>query len=280
MIDVHMHIGRLYIGEEPLTPEHLLRFMDEHGIERGCLHPIENPEETHYYVTTNYCIDVADRWPDRFTAFSNVDPRRGPSDPSMDFRSILKEHAERGCKGFGECMSGLWLDDPRLQEIYAACGEFKLPIIFHMDTTRSRDDLGLPRLEAMARKFPDTIFIGHAQHFWAEISGDAREEQFQAYPTGPVAPDGAVPRLFRELPNVYADISAGSGYYALTRDPAFGYGFLNEFADRLMFGTDICRNGQEFPIFAYLEDARATGKVSEEVYRKVAEETGKRVFGL
>ena len=280
MIDIHMHIGRLYIGEKPLTPEYLLGFMDEHGIERACLQPIESPEETHYYVTTDYVLDVAAQHPDRFIPFCNVDPRHGPSDTTMDFRSILKEHAERGCKGLGEAMSGLWIDDPRLQKIYESCGEFNLPIVFHMDARRSRDDAGLPRMEAMIQTFPDTVFVGHAQHFWAEISGDAKEEQFSAYPTGSVTPGGAVPRLLKEYPNAYADISAGSGYNALTRDKEFGYRFLEEFQDKLMFGTDICRNNQEFPLFDYLKDARSTGKLSEEAYQKIATLNAVRVFNL
>ena len=198
----------------------------------------------------------------------------------MDFRSILKEHAERGCKGLGEAMSGLWIDDPRLQKIYEACGEFRLPIVFHMDAKRSRDDRGLPRMEAMMKRFPETVFVGHAQHFWAEISGDASEEQFSAYPVGPVTPGGAVPRLLRECPNAYADISAGSGYNALTRDPEFGYRFLEEFQDKLMFGTDICRNDQEFPIFCYLEDARREGGISQTAYEKITELNAVRVFDL
>ena len=37
---------------------------------------------------------------------------------------------------------------------------------------------------------------------------------------------------------MYADLSANSGLNAIARDPEFGIPFLNNFADKLLFGTD------------------------------------------
>jgi predicted TIM-barrel fold metal-dependent hydrolase len=144
MIDIHMHVGKLYF-ERALTPSHLLRFMDRNGIEKAALLPIENPEETYYYVTTDEVLKVCKRHPDRFIPFCNVDPRRGNSDTSTDFYRMIKEYKERGCKGFGEELSSLYVDDPRLQKIYEACGELETPIIFHLDGLRNIDEKGLPR---------------------------------------------------------------------------------------------------------------------------------------
>ncbi len=261
-----MHIGRLYYQEPgPLIPSYLLNFMDRHGIEKAALLPIESPEETHYYITTDYVLRVCGRHPDRFVPFCNVDPRRGNSDLSTDFRKIITEYRDRGCRGLGELMCGLWIDDPRMQMIYQVCGDLGLPIIFHMDALRDLDEKSLPRMEAMARKFPDTTFIGHGPHFWAEVSGDVREDDFGRYPEGPVAPGGAVERLLGTCPNVYADLSAGSAYNPLTRDPSFGPAFLEKFRDKLLFGTDICRLTQEFPIFEYLR----TCGISNDAYRRI-----------
>ena len=60
----------------------------------------------------------------------------------------------------------------------------------------------------------------------------------EMYPTGPVLPGGGVPRLLREYPNLYADLSAGSGLTAISRDRDFGRSFLLEFQDRFLFGRD------------------------------------------
>lgn len=277
MIDIHMHVGRLYSFEKKaLTPSYLLKLMDEHGIEKACLLPIESPEETHYYITTEYVLGVCKRHPDRFVPFCNVDPRRGNADLSTDFHTILREYRDRGCKGLGEAMSGLYVDDPRLQLIYEACGELGLPIVFHLDALRNVDEVGLPRFEAMARKFPQTAFIGHGQHFWAEISSDVTEADFSAYPSGPVKPGGAVGRLLAEYPNAYGDLSAFSGFNALTRDAEFGKRFLEQFQDKLLFGTDLCRRNQEVQITGYLK----ADWISPGAYRKITRGNSEKLLGL
>ena len=60
-------------------------------------------------------------------------------------------------------------------------------------------------------------------------------------------PGGAVDRLLQEYPNVYADLSAGSAYNALTRDPDFTPGFLERNWQKLCFGTDVLRAGPGTP---------------------------------
>ncbi len=279
-IDTHMHAGKLYVGEPHLTSEYLVTFMDELEIDRAILLPIESPEEAHYYVTTEEIIGYANGHPDRFIAGCNVDPRIGTGDNTQLLHARLKEYRERGCVAYGEAMTGLWIDDERLQRVYASCGELGMPIVYHIDGLRNRDERGFPRFERMLATFPDTIFVGHAQHFWAEISGDVTEEQFSTYPKGPVAPGGVLERLFSSYPNLYADISAGSGLNALTRDPNYGFAFLERFADRLFFGTDICRHGLDIPHAKFLIDARNSGRIGEATFRKIARENAERVFDI
>lgn len=145
MIDIHMHVGRLYYYEpKGLTPSHLLRFMDSHGIEKAALLPIESPEETHYYVTTDYVLRVAKRHPDRFIPFCNVDPRRGSADTSTDFRRILSEYADRGCRGLGELMAGVWIDDARPSIRDSVPGAF--PGEAHLRDTHLPLSAGVPDL--------------------------------------------------------------------------------------------------------------------------------------
>jgi len=281
LIDAHMHVGRLYATEaKALTPRFLLDFMDRSGIERAVLLPIESPEECHYYVTTREVLAVCRRHGGRFIPFCNVDPRIGDGDNTATLRARLAEHKRAGCKGYGEAMTGLAIDDARLQRVYGICGEFELPVLFHMDGERNLDAPGLPGLERMLQAFPRTVFIGHAQHFWAEISGDASAAQFGTYPAGPIAPGGAVARLLADYPNLYADISAGSGLNALTRDPAFALRFLERFQDRLLFGTDICRRVREIGNVAWLRGAAARGEISPQTFRKIARDNAISVLQL
>ncbi len=226
MIDVHTHIGRIWRGRPWLTAGKLVRWMDRHGIQMACVMAVENPEELHYYVPTPYILKSCRRYPDRLIPFCNVDPRINNSSPNTDFYSIIKEYVDQGARGFGEMLSGLPVDDPRRVAIYQACGKLGLPVTLHIDHLRGTDELGLPGLRRVLKACPDTVFLAHAMHWWAEISADVREEDKGGYPKRPVVRGGAIGKIFKKFPNIYGDLSAGSGHTALTRDPAFGRRFL------------------------------------------------------
>jgi predicted TIM-barrel fold metal-dependent hydrolase len=275
-----MHLGRLYVQDPGLSPEFLLEFMDRSGIERAALHPIESPEEAHFYVTTETVLDICRRHPTRFIPFCNVDPRIGSGDNTATLRARLQEYKAAGCKGYGEAMSGLRIDDERLQRVYRLCGELGIPIIYHIDADRNVDEKGFPGLERMLARFPDTILVGHGQHFWAEISGDVTPAQFSIYPKGPITPGGSILRLLERYPNLYADLSAGSALNAMTREPEFGYRFLERFQDRLFFATDICVRNPNVPNVAWFKALGAEGRISTAAYRKIARDNAIRVFGL
>ncbi|MCX8182804.1 MAG: amidohydrolase, partial [Crenarchaeota archaeon] len=102
-----------------------------------------------------------------------------------------------------------------------------------------QDDPGMPRLRRLLQTVSNTVIIGHGPAFWAEIGPVKSAEEKGSYPKGRIVEEGALPDLFRCFPNLYADISAASGFNALSRDLEYSVRFLNEFQDRLMFGTDI-----------------------------------------
>ena len=276
MIDVHTHIGRVWHGRPWLTAGKLVRWMDRHGIEMACVMAVENPEELHYYVPTPYILKSCRRHPDRLIPFCNVDPRIHNSSPQSPFRPIIEEYVEQGAKGFGEMLSGLPVDDPRRMEIYHVCGELKLPVTLHIDHLRGTDALGLPGLRRVLAECPDTTFFAHAMHWWAEVSADVQEADKGGYPTRPVVPGGAVEVLFEEFPNIYGDLSAGSGYNALTRAPAFGRAFLERWHRRLCFATDYLMPGQQCPIIEFIR----TVDIPRRARRQIAEGNARRILKL
>jgi predicted TIM-barrel fold metal-dependent hydrolase len=89
----------------------------------------------------------------------------------------------------------------------------------------------------MLEKYPQVNFIGHAQTWWANIDA-THSDQTLLYPKGPVTAGGLTDRYLTEYPNMYGDVSAGSGLGALTRDEAFTRDFLARHQDRLLFGSD------------------------------------------
>ena len=89
-----------------------------------------------------------------------------------------------------------------------------------------------------------------------------------------------MPKLLRRYPNLYGDLSDFTACNALARDADYGPKFLEEFQDRLMFGTDLCAFDMPIPLVDLLNDWRDTEKISEEVFGKVARENAVELLGL
>jgi predicted TIM-barrel fold metal-dependent hydrolase len=288
LIDVHGHIGRVSPDRrEFVDVTNLIAKMDAWGIDKTCILPLsEHPEGAYLECDTEDVIAACARYPDRLVPFCLIDPRY-MNDPKTDFRDLLREYKTRGCKGMGEMLPKLDFDDPRGLNLYRQAAEFGMPVLFDMQDRPEgyglRDDYGLPKLERTLQACPDTVFIGHGPTFWAEISADVPVAQRSGYPTGPIKRGGAVPRLMRKYANLWADISAGSGYNALSRDPAFGLEFMEEFQDKLMFGTDSCLRSdtaENVKNVNFFRDARQSKGISEAAGEKIAWKNATRLLGL
>jgi predicted TIM-barrel fold metal-dependent hydrolase len=269
-IDIHTHVGRTWTHDPPMTPEGLVRWMDEHNVAKSVVLPLVSPESSSYLNLTEQAFDAAKKFPDRLVPFCCIDPRTSYTGGKAGLRSMIKDYVDQGAKGFGEHKAGLPIDDPRMMDLYEVCAGFKLPVLFHMDNLRGLDRPGLPGLEHVLKAFPTVNFLGHGPGFWASISGDMSANDFGAYPKGPVKPGGALDRLFDAYPNIWGDLSAGSGAGALSRDLAFGQAFLIRRADRLLFGTDYLKPGQVVPQFEVLASLELPGEVRAKVERENA----------
>ena len=188
-----------------------------------------------YELPTGDVEEAFARFPDFFVPFCMIDPREA------DFDRRFDDYVEKGFRGYGEMKLRLRVDNDDCKRVYARCAEVGWPVLFHMDRALKPGGqwymTNVKRLEPVLDEFPDTIFIGHGPGWWAEISGDA-DEALVPYPDGPVTEGGRLPRLLREYDNLYADISAGSGHRALSRDPDFGRQFVLDLQDKLLYGTD------------------------------------------
>ncbi len=283
MIDYHVHIGKIFYGRKPLTPKRLIKKMDEIGIEKAVILPIENPEETHWYNTSDNVLKVCKRYKDRLIPFCNVDPRRGTNSENEKFIfNLIEEYVKKGAKGFGEILANLKFNDKRMKNIYKACGELKISIVFHlggvpeMSTIGLTDEIGLPYIEEVLNEFPNTIFVAHGPGWWAEISGNVTPEERNTYPKGKIEKEGKVQYLLSNYSNIYADLSAGSAYNALTRDPEYGIEFLNRFFNKLLFATDYLYPEQELPIVDYMKNVN----ISEEKKKMIFYENAKKLLNI
>ncbi|MCM8785214.1 MAG: amidohydrolase family protein, partial [Candidatus Omnitrophica bacterium] len=215
--------------------------------------------------------------------FCNVDPRRGLNNENEKFiKNLIEEYVKKGAKGFGEILANLPFNDRRMKNIYKICGEFCLSIVFHLggipgqSTIGLTDEIGLPYIEEVLNEFQNTIFVAHGPGWWAEISGDVTPEQREIYPKGKIEKEGKVQYLLSNYPNIYADLSAGSAYNALTRDHEYGIEFLNRFYNKLLFATDYLYPEQKLPIIEYIKNV----KISDEKKRKIMSENAKKLLKL
>jgi predicted TIM-barrel fold metal-dependent hydrolase len=266
-VDVHTHLGRTWNSTQPLSAEGLLRWMDANEISQAVVLPLVSPESSSYPLTTDFVLAATRPHRDRLIPFCSVDPRTSYRGGLRGLVDMLKEYVERGAKGFGEHKPGVRFDDPRNMTIYAACGELGLSVLFHLDGERNMDAPGLPGLEKALQEYPATRFIGHGPGWWASISGRVTEADLARYPEGRVMPGGAIDRLMDKYPNLFGDLSAGSGAGAISRDLEFGREFLIRRADRLMFGTDYLAPGQEVPQLTLFRSLDLPDDVQEKVFR-------------
>lgn len=299
IIDFHTHIGDFdfRVGPEklrstPVTWDSLIARLDDEGIDRAVFLPIYASPDAVFapgfvlgerMSIRDQVID-AGRFPDRIIPFGNLDPRWAAR--TGDFGPYLDWFQEHGCKGIGEITASLPYDDPLVIRMFRQTGERGLPVLFHgtgygPGTYGLQDEPGAPRLERLLREAPDTTIIGHAQGVWAEIGAVASVREKMGYPKGPIGAGGALQRLLREYPNFYADISAGSGYNALTRDPEYTPGFLNEFAGKLLFASDDNGEWPNAPLrqLSLLNDLLASGRLSPEAFDAITFRNAQKLLG-
>ncbi len=298
-IDIHGHCvqehyvpykdGWLKGCHQISNPDEMIEFYERHGVEKGVILPLCNAENTMQSQSNEEVLNIVKMHPGRFIPFCNVDPRNMMNNMTSDFGRTLRWYRDKGCRGLGELCCNLRFGDDRLQALFKAAEEVGFPVTFHMAPFQGNNyglvDLqGMPGLETCLQRFPKLKFFGHSQAFWAEIGAKPKTSERFAYPQGLIREEGAVPLFMRKYPNLYGDLSAGSGSNALMRDRAYAAKFLTEFQDRLMFGMDICSPEGERKnpnkLSAFLRDLLAKGEISETVFNKVARGNAVRLLGL
>lgn len=283
-IDLHLHLTPFQIpklGKMNLTSgTNMIPHLEELGIEKGVL--MSSAEKGLPFGTNKANKAICDKHPDRYAWMCALKPEK----PETVYERLAMYKAQ-GAIGVGELTTNRKLNDPFLQALFAAAQELEMPVLMHMSPEEGYsygvvDDPGLPLLEEVLQKYPNLKVLGHSQTFWIEMSGDAptTKEARNQWGDGPVVAGGRVPELFAKYPNLYGDLSANSGSRAIMRDEAFGLNFLETYADRLFFATDMVNKDMVFPLGQWLDDMVAAGKLSQETYEKIVRGNARRIFGL
>lgn len=242
VIDMHAH-------HYTQTPEDIARrveIMDQVGIEKSVV--LTNATGAEF----DSIYDLYSKYPTRFDVYCGFDLSDYEKEGWQE-RSVkeLRRCVEKGAAGVGELhdkgmglVEGLHPDDPRMDALFEACAELKIPINLHMtDPIWMYEDMdstndGLPRswtwritdkdqkvdhkglIEIFSntlKRHPNTIFVAsHLANCTYDLS--------------------ILGELFDQYPNLYADISARFAEFSTI--PRRTVAFFTKYNDRLVYGTD------------------------------------------
>ena len=195
-----------------------------------------------------------------------------------DAPQVVEKYLKLGAVVIGEQKFGVECDSTEIQKLYKLAEAYNVPILMHWQV--GSYNLGFERFHTMLAKYPKVNFIGHAQTWWANIDKANVNNAKNLYPKTKVTAGGLTDRYLRDYPNMYADLSAGSGENAFKRDPDHARGFFKRHQDKLMFGSD-CIDPTGDP--AVCSGARQIAQIrafspNKTVERKVLFENAKKLF--
>ncbi|MDF1658222.1 MAG: amidohydrolase family protein [Verrucomicrobiales bacterium] len=235
IIDIHQHVN--FSGRRN---DDFLAHQITMGISKTVLLPSGSAlslESTHLGKSNGLAARVfgtmasarlAKSHPDSFAFFCNEIP------DAEGAISKLEKWLENGAVGIGESKFHLECDSAPMKRIYDVAKAYEVPVLLHFE--HDRYNMGFERFHRVLEAYPTVNFIGHAQTWWGNI--DANHDQTEMYPKTRVKAGGLTDRYLSDYPNIYGDLSAGSGRNALNRDEDHASDFLERHQSKLLLGTD------------------------------------------
>jgi predicted TIM-barrel fold metal-dependent hydrolase len=174
------------------------------------------------------CLALVKKYPKQYHFFANELP------DIEDTRAVLEKYLKLGAIGIGEQKYFVDADSRHIELIATIAQAYNVPVLLHFQ--HGKYNMNFARFHKILEKFPRVNFIGHAQTWWGNIDRD--HEQPVMYPKSKVTPGGWSDRWLRDYPNMFGDLSAGSGLNALQRDEDHAREFLQRHQDKLLYGSD------------------------------------------
>jgi len=271
LFDCHTHIGcyRDIANRSSMwnkvSLETLISYLDGLNVAKAIVLPTYSWNVT-LTMPTEYVLEACGKYPDRLMPFCAVEVRE------QIFEERVVRYVDMGCRGLGEHTSKISVDHELNLKLYRLCGKLEIPILMHLAITNSEaygvtDLPDLKGLENVVKEYSNVDFIMHGPGWWRHIS--AHVPPNVGYPEGPVEEPGRAVYLLENYPNIYGDLSAGSGYNAIARDLAFGKKFLERLNGKTLYGTDLeVFFTPEHPHIKLLENLNLAAEAYENIYHK------------
>lgn len=224
IIDIHQHTH--YSGR---TNDQLIAHQRAMGVTTTVLLPAGRTYGLDAQCGGNESVAaLAEERPDQFVCFANEVPYL------PEAKGEITKYLKEGGIGIGEQKFRITTDSKYIHMIAALAQEFGVPVLLHFQ--HGDYNLGIEKFHLILEKYPTVNFIGHAQTWWGNI--DRHHNPEAMYPTGKVTRGGITDHLLTDYPNMFGDLSAGSGLNALIRDEDHTRGFLERHQDKLLYGSD------------------------------------------
>lgn len=224
IIDIHQHTNY-----SKRTDEALIAHQRKMGITKTILLPAGRLYGLAAEAGGNdSVVAIARRLPKEYVFCANELP------DIPETREVLEKYLKMGAVGIAEQKFAVDSDSKHIELVASIAKEYKVPVLMHFQ--HETYNFHIERFHKTLRKFPKVKFIGHAQTFWSNISKGG--DQKVLYPKDKVIPGGITDRLLADYPNMYADLSAGSGFGAFKRDPDHGREFIKRHQNKLIYGSD------------------------------------------
>ena len=259
VIDIHNHLGDLD------EMENYLKEMDKAGVQIAV--SLDGHSKDDFYkahLKKSHSLSK-----DRLLVFFAPDWRR-IDEPNFGANEAkrLEEAAKLGVRGVKVFKSlGLTIkdktgkivpvDDPRLDPIWAKCGQLKIPVMIHISDPKAfftPVDQYNERYDELAAH-PEWSFYGNNFPAKAEILAQ-RNRVLAKHPNtifigahmGNLPEDlGTVSMWLETYPNFFVDVDARIS--ELGRQPYTARKFMIKYQDRVMFGTDTSPDAKAYSIY-------------------------------
>lgn len=279
IIDIHQHTH--YAGR---TDQQLLAHQRAMGVTKTILLPSGRPverESTHDGKSNGLAaktggnetvVKLAREYAREFVFAANEVP------DLPEARDELAKYLKLGAKLIAEQKFNVDCDSDSIVKIAGLAQEFGVPVLMHFqhDTYNKHFE----RFGKMLERFPKVTFIGHAQTWWGNI--DRNHDQKVMYPAGKVTPGGLTDRYLSDYPNMFGDMSAGSGLNSMLRDEDHARGFLERHQDKLLYGSDCADTIGRGPGCQGAATLAAIRRLAanKQVERKILFENSRKLFKL
>jgi predicted TIM-barrel fold metal-dependent hydrolase len=269
IVDIHQHTN--YAGR---PDDALVRHQQIMGVTKTILLPAGSEFGLEAKAFGNdSVVALARQHPKRYFFFANEVPYLPQA------REVIEKYLKAGAVGIGEQKFFIDVNSAPMYLICDIAQHYAVPVLLHFQ--HERYNVNFDRFWKVLEKYPKVNFIGHAQTWWANIDKALAQAQVILYPRWKVAAGGYTDRYLSDYPNMFGDLSAGSGLNALQRDEAHAAGFLKRHQDKLLYGSDCnddvgkgekCSGSQQIAAIRRL--------ASPAIQRKIFHDNARRIIRL